>query len=62
MLFRKKKGKIVIDDDRCMLCGTCEAVCPEIAVLLKPTHVEINHEKCSGCGLCIPACPTEALR
>ena len=47
--------------DRCMGCGTCAALCPEIALTLTEAGVRIDRQRCSGCGQCAAACPSTAM-
>lgn len=70
-LLQKRKGtksgsgrskRLLHLEDRCMRCGTCEAVCSENAIIVNETFVEFLTESCSGCGRCVKKCPTEALR
>ena len=50
----------IINEDRCTLCGVCEAVCPTGAITLADATT-VNAGKCSGCGACVEACPSEAI-
>jgi len=45
----------------CKLCGNCVNACPENALSLTTTGLEINRSLCSACGLCAAACNTGAL-
>jgi ferredoxin len=51
------------DDDLCVHCGACTAVCPTGALFLQRPDmwVVFEPEKCSGCELCIKACPPRAI-
>lgn len=58
--------KIVIDEEKCIGCGTCEAMCPDIfkldqntnkAKVLKPTE----EKKCNVAEIA-RACPVEAIK
>ncbi len=47
--------------DRCILCGSCKAVCPEAAISARP-FVHIDRDRCTSCGRCADICPAAAIR
>jgi L-aspartate semialdehyde sulfurtransferase ferredoxin len=51
------------NDDRCIHCGACTAVCRTGALsLVRPAmEVAFTPEKCAACGQCETACPMRAL-
>jgi len=59
---RKAEGlRFSLNADMCMLCGSCEAVCPHLAINVTSTQLEHDKDRCKGCGACRDACPTGAL-
>jgi len=54
---------IVRDEDRCIHCGACTAVCPSGALALdrQTWMVNFSNEKCIACELCIKACPVRVM-
>jgi pyruvate formate lyase activating enzyme len=46
--------------DRCILCGSCKAVCPEAAISDSPSR-QIDRGRCSACGRCADSCPAKAI-
>lgn len=54
---------IVRDEDRCIHCGACTAVCPSGALALDRETWMVNYrnEKCIACELCIKACPVRVM-
>lgn len=57
-----KKGRVIIDDDKCIDCGACVSLCPTDALHLDANErLELLYEKCIGCLLCLDACPRFAL-
>ncbi len=53
----------MLNKEQCNLCGQCEEVCKEGAILLdKDSGPKFIMEKCLYCGECIRACPAEALQ
>jgi indolepyruvate ferredoxin oxidoreductase alpha subunit len=59
LLVREKAGEVVVDDERCNLCGLCLDVgCPALAPGEDAVAVT---DACTGCGLCIEVCHRGAL-
>ena len=57
-----KKGRVIVDDDKCIDCGACVSLCPTDALHLdSKERLELLYEKCIGCLLCLDACPRFAL-
>ena len=52
---------VVSDKDRCLRCGGCVGVCPQLALDLTE-HGIICSDKCISCKICISFCPMGALR
>lgn len=50
-------NKAVIDYDRCVNCGSCEAVCPQGAI----HYAKVKKIKCIGCGRCWKVCSRAAI-
>ncbi len=52
------------DDDVCVHCGVCTAVCPKdaLALELNTRSVSFDQERCAACGLCTRVCPVKAMR
>ena len=57
-----KKGRVIINDEKCIDCGSCISLCPTDALHFnKIDRLEFSYEKCIGCLLCINACPRQAI-
>lgn len=52
--------KIVVDQEKCIGCKKCSAVCPEQAITVSNKKASVSEEKCIGCGECLTVCPTKA--
>ncbi|WP_371366598.1 NAD(P)H-quinone oxidoreductase subunit I, chloroplastic [Sporomusa rhizae] len=52
--------KIVVDQDKCVGCEKCTAVCPEKAITVTEKKANIALDKCIGCGECLTVCPVKA--
>ena len=59
------RGRVRIDPEKCVACGTCARVCPTGAIVLvsegDEIRVEVLYGKCTLCGECIESCPYEAM-
>ncbi|GHS97759.1 ferredoxin [Synergistales bacterium] len=51
--------RIRLDEERCVLCGSCEYVCPMNCVDLK--NKTLDNDRCVLCMSCAAACPKGAL-
>lgn len=51
------------NDDRCVHCGACTAVCRTGALALDRSTLEVGFfpDRCAACGQCEFACPMRAL-
>src|SRR3546814_16547274 len=51
-----------IDEERCIGCAKCLAVCPTDAIVgaERYLHTVITRE-CIGCELCLPPCPVDCI-
>lgn len=56
-------GSIVWDEDKCVHCGACTAVCPSHALTMDELDWSLvfAREKCYLCRLCTRACPVGAM-
>jgi len=66
---------IVIDNNRCILCGRCLRVCSEIVgndtidfvrrgwetTINDPKIIALKESNCISCGACVEVCPTGAI-
>lgn len=54
---------IVLDEDRCVVCGLCTAVCRPNALRLEKGDCSLvfDKDKCVYCEACVVACPRRAI-
>jgi coenzyme F420 hydrogenase subunit beta len=52
----------VIEDDRCIQCGTCVAACPSDSIGIGEDDLPELVKMCTGCSLCWDFCPRGGLR
>jgi len=59
------RGKLSIDEDKCIGCSACVRICPSAAIDLEEEEerriFKFWYSKCVGCGLCRDICPPEAI-
>jgi ferredoxin len=55
--------KIFRDDESCVHCGVCTAMCPTDALRLDTETLMIvfDVDKCSACGMCTRVCPVKCM-
>ena len=57
-----KKGRVIVDIEKCIDCGACISLCPTDALHMDEKELlEYSLEKCIGCLLCIDSCPRYAI-
>lgn len=52
----------ILDQKKCIKCGTCWSLCPEGAIKKKGNMFVINYDYCKGCGICSKECPAKAIK
>lgn len=54
---------ILLDEERCVTCGVCTAVCKPGALTLDPNDYSLvfDKEKCVYCEACVVACPRRSI-
>ncbi|MFZ5572797.1 MAG: NIL domain-containing protein [Thermodesulfobacteriota bacterium] len=63
VLVQNASQEVSRNQEKCIHCGACTAVCPTgaLSVNRKTMEVEFEQTRCSVCELCVPACPTHAM-
>ena len=54
-------GRPLVEEDKCIGCGTCAKYCAHGGPQMKDGVMQIDWTKCMGCGRCIDVCPTKAI-
>ncbi len=64
VLVEELGHEISIDEQLCIDCGACTAVCLSGALTMGAPDwkLKFEKEKCILCELCVGACPTRAIR
>ncbi|MFI3249497.1 MAG: 4Fe-4S binding protein [Eubacteriales bacterium] len=57
-----KNNKIIIDQERCVGCGSCANACHQSAISIVNGKAKVvNEEACDHIGNCLPVCPVGAI-
>lgn len=66
MLYLKKMAKLIVDKKKCIGCGTCESLCPNVFALVKgkskPKKKEIAGEDIKCAKTAETSCPVSAIK
>ncbi|HHV18725.1 MAG TPA: 4Fe-4S binding protein [Thermoanaerobacterales bacterium] len=56
--------RINVEEEKCVDCGACIAVCSSQALSLDRViwSLVYDEQKCTGCKSCIKACPLRAIK
>ena len=49
------------DRGKCLRCGACVSVCPELALELKEEGLVHDGDACNLCGICGKICPVGSI-
>jgi ferredoxin len=52
---------VIIDEEKCIACGSCVEICHEHCMTLEDGTLRIDREVCSTCTQCVAICPEQAL-
>ena len=57
------RGHVIIDEGRCISCGTCQRKCPAQAILIikEEKTWQIDRFRCVVCNSCVDTCPVKCL-
>jgi 2-oxoacid:acceptor oxidoreductase delta subunit (pyruvate/2-ketoisovalerate family) len=56
-----RTARPVVDNEKCIYCGTCVLFCPPQCMRAEDENVEPDLEYCKGCGICARECPRKAI-
>jgi NAD-dependent dihydropyrimidine dehydrogenase PreA subunit len=52
---------VIVDQEKCTGCKTCEEGCPVEAIKVENDKAVVDAETCVDCGTCIEECPEKAI-
>lgn len=63
ILIEEVPDKVQRDEDSCVQCGVCTAVCPTDALHMEGPErkIELDRQKCVACGNCVNACTVQCI-
>ncbi|GAB4280305.1 MAG: NIL domain-containing protein [Coriobacteriia bacterium] len=62
VIVREAASDITLDEERCVVCGACTAVCrPDALRLGDDAGLIFDKDKCVYCEACVVACPRRAI-
>lgn len=62
LTVREAASDICLDEEKCVLCGLCTAVCkPDALTLDEESRLVFDKNRCVYCEACVIACPRRAI-
>ena len=61
LAVREAASDILLDEETCVTCGLCTAVCRSGALTLADDSLVFDKDKCVYCEACVQACPRRAV-
>ena len=56
-------AKAIVDENLCIGCANCVAMCPYSAIEMEPSGIaRVIEIACKGCGVCAAECPARAMQ
>lgn len=52
----------MVDEKKCIGCGSCAAICPVNAIKMVKGKAKIDPKICIKCGSCASFCPVGAIK
>jgi len=57
-----ERARILVEQNLCLLCAACTALCPTEALSMAGLSLEFESSLCNNCMLCLEACPAGAIK
>lgn len=52
---------LLLNRERCISCAGCVGTCPDLALDMFGTSLQVFQDKCTYCTICVRFCPVGAL-
>lgn len=64
VIIQPLSKEIVLEEEECINCGACTAVCASRALQMNPDTARLifDRERCIVCELCVSACPMRVIK
>lgn len=58
---RPANKTLLLDRGKCISCAGCVGTCPDLALDMFGTDLQVFQDKCTYCTICVRFCPVGAL-
>jgi Pyruvate/2-oxoacid:ferredoxin oxidoreductase delta subunit len=58
---RPQNKLLLLDRDTCISCAGCVGTCPDLALDMFGTDLQVFQDACTYCTICVRVCPVGAL-
>ena len=58
---KKPNKTLLLDRGKCISCAGCVGTCPDLALDMFGTDLQVFQDKCTYCTICVRFCPVSAL-
>ena len=63
LIYLRDVATLVVDQERCVGCGSCLEVCPHQVLALEEKKAKVRDlDACMECGACAINCPVQAIQ
>jgi L-aspartate semialdehyde sulfurtransferase ferredoxin len=58
---RPKAKELLLNRNKCISCAACVGTCPDLALEMFGTDLQVFQSQCTYCTICVRICPVGAL-
>lgn len=58
---KRPNKTLILDRATCISCAGCVGTCPDLALDMFGTSLQVFQDKCTYCTICVRFCPVGAL-
>jgi ferredoxin len=58
---RASNKELLLDRNTCISCAACVGTCPDLALEMFGTDLQVFQNQCTYCTICVRICPVGAL-